>query len=108
MASFLILPALLLVASTLQPIFFCERHGLRHLAFAVVGWGYIAWFLGHLMLLDRYVPEGPEILLVLGATVALSDVGAFVLGRLVGRHRIASQLSPNKTWEGVIGNVLGA
>ena len=37
-----------------------------------------------------------------------SDVGAFVVGRRFGRHPLAPRLSPNKTREGVIGNVLGA
>src|SRR5207248_10649091 len=40
--------------------------------------------------------------------VAASDVGAFVVGRRLGRHRLAPRVSPNKTWEGVAGNLLGA
>ena len=38
----------------------------------------------------------------------LSDVGAFTVGSLLGRHRLAPVLSPNKTWEGLGGNVVGA
>jgi phosphatidate cytidylyltransferase len=40
--------------------------------------------------------------------VALSDVAAFTVGSTLGRRRLASQLSPNKTWEGVGGNLIGA
>jgi phosphatidate cytidylyltransferase len=40
--------------------------------------------------------------------VALSDNGAFAVGKLLGRHHLSPKLSPNKTWEGVAGNVLGA
>jgi phosphatidate cytidylyltransferase len=37
-----------------------------------------------------------------------SDVGAFIVGRRFGRHPLAPTLSPGKTREGLIGNVLGA
>lgn len=40
--------------------------------------------------------------------VALSDVAAFTVGSAVGRRPLARRLSPNKTWEGAIGNLLGA
>ncbi|MGZ8151980.1 MAG: phosphatidate cytidylyltransferase, partial [Methylovulum sp.] len=38
---------------------------------------------------------------------ALSDNIAFAIGSSLGRHKL-SALSPNKTWEGVAGNLLGA
>ncbi|MGI9584953.1 MAG: phosphatidate cytidylyltransferase [Acidimicrobiia bacterium] len=47
-------------------------------------------------------------LFVLGLAVALSDVTAYVLGTAVGRQRLARRLSPNKTYAGLAGNVLGA
>ncbi|PYU63818.1 MAG: phosphatidate cytidylyltransferase [Acidobacteria bacterium] len=37
-----------------------------------------------------------------------SDVLQYVWGRLTGRHKIAAQVSPNKTWEGFVGGVLMA
>ncbi len=101
------LPPLLLLAGTLQPLVRRES-GVRHFAFAVLGWGYIAWFLAHLMLLYRYVDGGPGILLVLGLATGLSDIAAFTVGRRFGKHPLAPAISPNKTWEGVAGNVLGA
>jgi phosphatidate cytidylyltransferase len=106
---FYILPAALLVLGTLQPLLLArEKGGIRHLAFAALGWAYIAWFLGHLLLLYMYVDGGPGILLALGLGTALSDVGAFTVGKLFGTHKLAPELSPNKTWEGVAGNILGA
>ena len=103
------LAPVLLIAATLQPLVFRESGGgIRHLAFAALGWGYLAWFLGHLMLLARYIEGGPGILLAIGLATALSDVGAFVVGKRFGRHQLAPRLSPNKTWEGVAGNLAGA
>jgi phosphatidate cytidylyltransferase len=39
-------------------------------------------------------------------TVKAGDIGAFTLGRTLGRHKIAPLLSPNKTAEGTLGAVL--
>lgn len=51
---------------------------------------------------------GGALLLALLLGVALSDVGAFMVGTLLGRHLFAPRLSPRKTWEGVLGNLIGA
>jgi phosphatidate cytidylyltransferase len=40
--------------------------------------------------------------------VQLSDVLQYVWGKSLGRHRLAPSVSPNKTWEGLIGGVLSA
>jgi phosphatidate cytidylyltransferase len=48
------------------------------------------------------------VLLLVGLAVAMSDVGAFTIGRLLGRRPLAPQLSPSKTIEGVAGNLVGA
>ncbi|NLB60665.1 MAG: CDP-archaeol synthase [Lentisphaerae bacterium] len=39
------------------------------------------------------------------AVVKCTDVGAFLVGRRWGRHKLIPRLSPAKTWEGVIGGV---
>jgi phosphatidate cytidylyltransferase len=103
-----ILP-LLLIAATLQPLLTQDvQEGIRWLALAALGFAYVALLLGHVLLIDVWVPSGHGLLLVLGLSIALSDVGAFVAGRLFGRHRLAPVVSPNKTWEGIAGNVIGA
>jgi phosphatidate cytidylyltransferase len=106
-------PPVLLIAGTLEPLLLPrgdrrQELSVRHLAFAVLGWGYIAWFLAHFMLIDKYVAGGIGILLALGFGTALSDVGAFVVGKRFGKRKLAPRLSPNKTWAGALGNLLGA
>lgn len=106
---FLALPPVLLVIATLQPLLLQNvRTGVRQLAFAALGWGYLPLLLDHFLLMHQYVPGGPGILLTLGLAAALSDIAAFTVGNLLGSHKLAPALSPNKTWEGVLGNLLGA
>ncbi len=54
--------------------------------------------------------EGKSILLIafLVVVVQMSDVLQYVFGKLMGRTRIAPNLSPSKTWEGFLGGVLSA
>ena len=54
--------------------------------------------------------EGRNILLIafLVVVVQLSDVLQYTWGKLVGRHKVAPNLSPSKTWEGLVGGVLSA
>jgi phosphatidate cytidylyltransferase len=42
------------------------------------------------------------------AVVKMSDIGQYTAGRLFGRHKLAPQISPGKTWEGLAGGLLFA
>ncbi len=42
------------------------------------------------------------------AVVKACDVGAYFVGRAVGRHKLCVWLSPGKTWEGLAGGVLAS
>lgn len=33
----------------------------------------------------------------------LNDTGAYIIGSLIGKHKLAEKISPNKTWEGTLG-----
>lgn len=100
---------LFLIVGTLQPLLTQDvRAGVKTFALAAFGFAYLPLLLGHLVLIHTWLPGGPGILLVIALATALSDVGAFTIGKLLGKHPLSPVISPNKTWEGVIGNVLGA
>ena len=52
------------------------------------------------------LPRGAQWLLFVLALVWAADLGAYFAGRSFGRRRLAPQVSPGKTWEGVLGGAL--
>ena len=56
---------------------------------------------------DGVVQNVPVLLFVIAAT-KFTDCGAYVMGSLIGRHKMIPRVSPGKTWEGVPGAFLGA
>ena len=100
---------LLLLIGMLQPVVGADtRRGMRDLAFGALGFAYLPLLLAFGVLLVRDRPDGAALLFVVAAMAAFSDIGAYVVGKSVGRRPLAPSLSPNKTLEGVVGNFLGA
>jgi phosphatidate cytidylyltransferase len=52
--------------------------------------------------------QGMLALISLIAIVKMSDTGQYTAGRLFGRHKLAPQVSPGKTWEGAVGGAVFA
>lgn len=63
-----------------------------------------------LLLAPGEFPHRHGIAFFLGAVVATigADVGALAIGSWLGRHHLAPNVSPNKTWEGLIGGAVVA
>jgi len=100
---------LLLLIGMLQPVIGADiRRGMRDLAFGALGFAYLPLLLAFGVLLARDRPDGAALLFVVAAMAAFSDIGAYVVGKSLGRRPLAPSLSPNKTLEGVGGNFLGA
>lgn len=104
--AFLILPILSALAADTKR--FLERT-------AKVQWGLMicVYCISHVpALLTLNIPgyEGRHLLLIafLVLVVQGSDVLQYIWGKLAGKRKVAPELSPSKTWEGLIGGVLSA
>lgn len=75
--------------------------------FVMVYVGLLMSFVVQLRLLDGN-RVGLLALFSLMFIVKLSDTGAYAIGRLLGRHKLAPKLSPGKTIEGAIGGIVFA
>jgi phosphatidate cytidylyltransferase len=82
---------------------------------AVSQWGLLicVYFISHvpalLMLPSTDRPyQNVKLMFFLVLIVELSDVLQYVWGKSLGRHPVAPSISPNKTWEGLIGGGLTA
>lgn len=77
-------------------------------------WGLMAFVFGlsHLAFLRRLpaLPGtqtgGPALVLFLVFVTEMSDVLQYVWGKTLGRHKVIPAVSPNKTWEGLVGGIL--
>ena len=74
-------------------------------ALSIAGSLYIGWCGAYILRL-RGLPEGQWWLLTVLPAIWLADSGAYFVGRVWGRHRLAPVLSPGKTWEGYIGGIV--
>ncbi|MFC4560257.1 phosphatidate cytidylyltransferase [Nocardiopsis mangrovi] len=68
---------------------------------------YLPFLLGTWQLLIATPGDGQERIVAFILVTISSDIGGYFAGILMGRHRMAPVISPNKTWEGFAGSVLG-
>ena len=66
---------------------------------------YLPFLAGFAMLLLAE-PDGPWRVMLFILLVVASDTGGYAVGVLLGRHPLAPSVSPNKTWEGLLGSVV--
>lgn len=73
----------------------------------VFGIGYVNWLLGYAFWL-RDLVEGEEWVLLLVWVTWLGETAAYLVGSTVGRHRLAPLISPNKTVEGALAQLVAS
>jgi phosphatidate cytidylyltransferase len=73
----------------------------------VIGVAWIGFGIAHLLLL-RDVEHGRLAIFTVLLAIFADDTAAYLIGRLVGRHKLAPSLSPGKTWEGFVAGTAAA
>jgi phosphatidate cytidylyltransferase len=67
---------------------------------------YLLHFLVRILMRDADSGENLTLCLWVVAVAKFCDVGALLTGLLLGRHKLAPEISPKKTWEGAVGGAL--
>lgn len=102
----------LLTAAVVPPLLWLLSRRQKEGAFTSWAWTiagilYVGWLLSHLVALRGLDAGRNWVFFALFVTWA-SDTTAFFIGRRFGRHKLAPNISPGKTWEGTMGGILGA
>ena len=89
------------------------EHFLERAAKIQFGLMICAYCLSHapallILKIPNYTGHNAVLLLYFVLVDQMSDVLQYVWGKLLGRHKIAPGVSPNKTWEGFVGGVATA
>jgi len=104
--AFIFIPARIALAGDTE-------HFLERAAKIQFGLMICAYCLSHapallILQIPNFVGRDSVLLLYLVLVDQMSDVLQYVWGKLLGRHKIAPLVSPNKTWEGFVGGVATA
>jgi phosphatidate cytidylyltransferase len=95
---------LIFVAAIMRP----DRRGITmSVAVTVFGIVWIAIPFAHAVLLRELPEHGAGLLVDVLVATFVADTAAYAGGRMFGRHRLAPELSPNKTLEGLAFGFVG-
>jgi phosphatidate cytidylyltransferase len=107
-----------LTASVHGSFLLCYRHQLegvltlQRIFNTVFGIVYTVIFFGFLVKLIYFYPgqpmKGCMLMLFLIMVTKFSDMGAYAVGVLFGKHKMIPHISPAKSWEGFAGSFMGS
>ena len=81
--------------------------GMVAISTTLFGLMYVPWLLNFIQKINFFPGvEGHYYLLYFVLITKFSDTGAYVVGSLIGRHKMIPRISPGKTWEGVAGAIV--
>ncbi len=81
------------------------------MAVTLFGMLYVPWLFNYVSYI-KYLPEtagtGQFLILFLLIVTKITDIGAYLVGKNFGRHKLLPEVSPKKTWEGFAGGLAAA
>ena len=89
---------------------YSPRTRIADVAITVMGSVYTGFMLSSIVLLRDSFPALEGALLSVGVCASLwvSDSFAYLVGRALGKHKMAPRISPKKSWEGFAGGIAGS
>jgi phosphatidate cytidylyltransferase len=91
---------------------FASRHNsaaILSISTTLFGLMYVPWLLNFIQKINFFGQAGVDghyYVLYFVLVTKLSDCGAYLVGSLIGRHKMIPRISPGKTWEGFAGAVV--
>ena len=81
--------------------------GILAISTTIFGLLYVPWLLNFIQKINFFPGvDGKYYVLYFILVTKFSDMGAYVVGSLIGRHKMIPRISPGKTWEGFGGAIV--
>ncbi len=85
-----------------------NAHGIETMAVTLFGLIYVAWLANFVTRVNFVTANGRYWVMFLVVVTKFTDIGAYLIGSSLGRHKMIPRISPKKTWEGTIGGMVFA
>jgi phosphatidate cytidylyltransferase len=90
--------------------FLSRKHqavGITAISSTLLGLMYVPWLLNFIQKINFFPGvDGRFYVLYFIIVTKFSDLGAYCVGSLIGRHKMIPRISPGKTWEGFAGAIV--
>jgi phosphatidate cytidylyltransferase len=81
--------------------------GIISISVTLFGLMYVPWLLNFIQKINFFPGvDGKYFLLYFILITKFSDMGAYAVGSLIGKHKMIPRISPGKTWEGFAGAIV--
>jgi phosphatidate cytidylyltransferase len=85
-----------------------RRDVVRTLSGTVLFGLWVGFLASYAVLLVNRPAGGVIAVLAVAGAAIFTDIGGYAFGVAIGRHKVAPSISPNKTWEGLLGGLVVA
>lgn len=89
---------------------YSPRTRMADVSATIMGPVYTGFMLSAVVLIRDAIPGLPGAFLTIGVCASLwvSDSFAYLVGSRIGKHKMVPKISPNKSWEGFAGGIVGS